>query len=285
MGQRTLPEGVNYIDFLLGELGDPITNMGTYLGGMQKGISDKLFFLNHIHPAVIVDFGSADGSVVAEIHQRKPNIKLIGYDISPDMLELSKQKHPGITFIEKWDEVVAEVRNKPNTCLLLSSVLHEVYSYSDTEGVEQFWKNIMSAGFEYIVVRDTIPSRDIEEVAHDRFKQDVEIVRDVVTKQGNEELIQDYENRWGSLDKSYKNFVRFVLMYRYRDNWSRERLEDYLPISYEQLLDLFLGEWENHYRIIYDKQFKFKPIQRSFDRDFGVSLRKDLHLKLILRKR
>ncbi len=73
-------------------------------------------------------------------------------------------------------------------------------------------------------------------------------------------------------------------MYRYKENWSRERLEDYLPLTYEGMLNKILPKYADKYKIIYDKKFKFKPIQSSFNKDFGISSRQDIHLKMILRK-
>lgn len=267
-----------YFNSHIGEaLNDPFTDFGSYLSGMSKGASDKLFFLNHIKPDVIVDFGSANGYVLNQIQQYNPNIMLIGYDISPDMLTISKTSYPEIKFTNDWSDVVSNIQNYKNPCLLLSSVIHEVYSYSSEDGVKQFWNNIFNAGFEYIVIRDTIPSEKLEKILN--FKKDVERVKQIV----DPELVQDYESKWGSIEKDYKNFVRFVLMYRYKENWSRERLEDYLSLTYEAILNKILPEYGKNYRIIYDKRFKFKPIQSSFSKDFGIPLRHDIHLKMILR--
>lgn len=282
------PHDPDSVDSLLREMTlthEPVTNMDTYLSGMTKGVQDKLFFMNLIQPDLIVDFGAADGFVLNEIKKRRPFVSVLGYDISPDMITQAHERHPNIPMTSHWSEVEAAIKKHRKPCLLLSSVIHEVYSYSNEEGVARFWREILSAGFEFIVVRDTIPKRDIELIASRRFRKDVIQVKQVVRMHGDDDLLHDYEDRWGPIDQSYKNLVRFILMYRYKENWSRERLEDYLPVSYEELLDQFLVNHNQDYRVIYDKSFKFKPIQRAFDVDFGVSLRTDLHLKLILRKK
>lgn len=74
-------------------------------------------------------------------------------------------------------------------------------------------------------------------------------------------------------------------MYRYKENWSRERLEDYLPLTYEAILNKIMPEYGKTYKIIYEKRFKFKPIQSSFSKDFDIPLRDDIHLKMILRRK
>jgi hypothetical protein len=261
------------------ELNDPFTDLGSYLSGMAKGVSDKLFFLHHIKPDLIVDFGSANGYVLSQIHQSNPSIALIGYDISPEMIGASTSSYPNIKFTNNWSEVASNVHKYKSPTLLLSSVIHEVYSYSSPDGVTQFWNNIFNAGFEFIVIRDTIPSENLQKVFN--FKKDVERVKKVA----DPELVKDYEAKWGSIDKDYKNFVRFVLMYRYKENWSRERLEDYLPLTYEAILNKIMPEYGKTYKIIYEKRFKFKPIQSSFSKDFDIPLRDDIHLKMILRRK
>jgi hypothetical protein len=253
----------------------PPPNMQAYITGLKKGTADKMFFLNHIKPDLIVDFGSADGFLLGEIHRLYPHIKLIGYDIATEMISRSRQSYPQIAFTNKWDKIPPIVKHFRNPCVLLSSVIHEVYSYSSPEAVEKFWNLLFDSGFEYIVIRDTIPPSKIEKVSG--FEKDVEKVRKIV----DPALLSDYENKWGPIDKDYKNFIRFILMYRYKENWARERLEDYLPLTYEALI----AKITDKYRIIYDKSFKFKPIQQSFTKDFGVSLRGDTHLKMIIRKK
>lgn len=255
------------------------SNLTSYLKGMSKGAADKMFFLKHINPDLIVDFGSANGFILGQIHKHHPNIDLIGYDISPDMINTSQQQYPEIKFSNNWSNVMSFIGKYKKPCLLLSSVIHEVYSYSSPEGIEEFWRNIFNGGFEFIVIRDTIPSEKLEKIFN--FQKDVEKIKKVV----DPELLADYESRWGPISKDYKNFVRFVLMYRYKENWSRERLEDYLPLTYETILDRILPEHGVNYKIIYDKRFKYKPIQSSFSRDFNIPIREDIHLKMILRKR
>jgi SAM-dependent methyltransferase len=259
------------------DLNTKFSDFTSYLSGMAKGVVDKLFFLKFIKPDMLVDFGSADGFILKQIHKYNPNINLIGYDISPDMITIAKEKIPDIQFTNNWLDAIKDVKRYKNSCLLLSSVIHEVYSYSTSEAIEYFWESIFNAGFEYIVIRDTIPSEKIEKVIN--FKKDVEQVKKIV----DPKLLDDYENSWGPIDKSYKNFIRFVLMYRYRNNWSRERLEDYLSLTYESMLLKILPKYNDRYKIIYDKKFKFKPIQTSFAKDFNIPLRQDIHLKMILR--
>lgn len=257
----------------------PASDKAAYLKGMAKGADDKLFFLNQIKPDLIVDFGSADGYILNKISEQNKNITLVGFDISPEMVDMSNKKYSHITFTDNWSKIESTIKKFKNPTILLSSVIHEVYSYSSKDGVHEFWNRVFGTGFKYVVIRDTIPGNKIENKID--YSKDLESVKKIV----DPEYLEDYENKWGPLEKSYKNFVRFVLMYRYKSNWSRESLEDYLPLTYENLVNAVIPEYtQNNYSIIYQKRFKFKPIERSFSKDFGINLRHDLHLKMILKR-
>ena len=252
---------------------EPIKDYPAYVAGMSRGASDKMFFLHHIHPDLIVDFGCADGAVLAAIHAKYPDIKLVGYDISPSMEGRFKKNNPDLDFTSNWNEAKREARQFQHSCLLLSSVIHEVYSYSHSKEISQFWKEVFSSGFEYIVIRDTIP-KGIDTVKN--YKADVEKVKKVV----DPVLLADYERKWGNISDSYRTFIRFLMVYRYKHNWDRESVENYMPLTYNTMLDRV----PKNYKVIYDKSFKFKPVASSIMKDYGVSVRKNTHLKLILRK-
>ena len=251
----------------------PIGDYPSYIGGMNASTSDKTFFLNHIHPDLIVDFGCADGSVLASIHDRHPEIVLVGYDISSAMEHRFKKNNPDLLFFSDWNKAKSYARKFKKSCLLLSSVIHEVYSYSTSKEIGDFWSEVFDSGFKYVVIRDTIP-KGIDTVKD--YKNDVDKVKKVV----DPSYLADYERKWGSIESSYRNFVRFLLVYRYKDNWARESVENYMPLTYNTLV----RKIPDTYKIIYDKSFKFKPVTGSISKDYDVTLRKNTHLKMILRK-
>ena len=143
--EKYLLEIISIIDEV-GLTDNPMADKEQYLQGMRKGIDDKLFFLHHIKPDLIVDFGSADGYILSQIQENFPHIDLIGYDISPDMIKVSSENHPNIKFTKSWNEIRPEIPKYKNPVLLLSSVIHEVYSYSDQEGIDRFWKVMFQSG-------------------------------------------------------------------------------------------------------------------------------------------
>ena len=70
----------------------PISDIESYIQGMELGYIDKLFFIDKITPDVIVDFGCADGTILSKVRLLNPNIKLIGYDLDKNMLSSAKSK-------------------------------------------------------------------------------------------------------------------------------------------------------------------------------------------------
>ena len=241
---------------------------------MSKGLTDKAFFLKRIKPDFILDFGCADGALISYIRQEYPDIQCAGYDISPAMENHFKVNNPDVPFFSDWNAARNHAKKFHNSCILLSSVIHEVYSYGDPKEIHQFWNDIFGSNFEYVVIRDTIP-KGIDKIKD--FKGDIEKVKRVV----DPILLADYEQKWGKLESSYRNFIRFLLVYRYKHNWARESLENYLPLTYNTLI----RKIPDNYRIIYDKSFKFKPVASDITKDYGISVRKDTHLKMIIRKK
>jgi trans-aconitate methyltransferase len=128
---------------------NPIPNINIYIDNMNKGLNDKLFFINKVNIDTLVDFGCADGTLLNEIHKINPNINLIGYDIDYNMMKISKNKYPNIDFYFDWNDVINNINNENINALLLSSVIHEVYSYGTSKEIKKFWKQIFNENFKY----------------------------------------------------------------------------------------------------------------------------------------
>lgn len=266
---------IKYIE--LAEDAPPIADYENYIKSMNKSLGSKMWFLDKITPDCIVDFGCADGSLLKKVHEKDPSISLMGYDIDSGMEKRFKENNPTIPFTGNWNEAVKFSKQYSNSCVLLSSVIHEVYSYSSTagHGVYKFWKQLFGAGFKYVVIRDTIPDR-IDIIKPSDFSDDVAKVKAKV----DPKYLADFESKNGPIDSSYRLFVRFILTYRYRDNWDRESLENYLPLSYSTLL----RKIPSSYKIIDGANYKFAPIAASFKNDYDIELKVNTHLNLILQR-
>jgi 23S rRNA U2552 (ribose-2'-O)-methylase RlmE/FtsJ len=264
-----------FLEELVGE--NEISNYQTYADGMAKSMDDKLFFVNNIDFDVIVDFGCANGIFLSKLQTMKPNVKIIGYDLDDVMLSKARVVlGEDALLTSSWDEVVNELSNYENPLLNLSSVIHEVYSYSHSSVIKKFWeKQVFGGNFKWITIRDMIPSSDIHKNEIENFRQDVKRVR----KRANNSFLNDFEKRWGSIDDNYRTFCHFLLKYRYIDNWEREVSENYLPVS----LETVKTKIPSSYSIEYEQDFIVPFIKDKVGKDFGVKITHSTHVKMILR--
>jgi hypothetical protein len=255
----------------------PITDINKYNQDMIMSMEDKLFFLNKINTDLLVDFGCADAKVLSEIRKRKPQLSLMGYDISNEMLNIARTNLPNATFTNNWNEVKSAAYNHDNPALLLSSVIHEVYSYSDTKDIKPFWNDKVFGGlFKYIVIRDMIPSVDLQRQDFLKFREDAK----KINKYADKKYLNSFERIWGLIDNDYRTLLHWLLKYPYIDNWEREVKENYLPLTLETLYKKI----PSNYKIIYKNHYIFAPLRNNVFRDFGINLNHTTHTKMIIER-
>jgi hypothetical protein len=251
----------------------PIADTIKYLEAMKKGLSDKLFFLNKIDLDCLVDFGSADGTLLNYLHKYKPNIKLIGYDIDENMINISRRNYNDIKFESDWNKVIENISTKDynNTGLLLSSVVHEVYSYGVGKEIKNFWNNqVFNNNFKYVIIRDMIPSTYFE-------KMNIIDINKIKEK-SNKQHLEDFQNKWGDIGENYRILLHWLLKYTYTDNWERELNENYVPLTIETLKTKIPNNW----KIIFEEHYVYDFIKQQIKKEFDVELTDPTHLKMII---
>ena len=108
-----------------------ISNYNTYNSGMNKSYLDKIFFLDKIENVEsVLDFGCASGDILKHIHDTDPELKLYGYDNDSNMIDIANDRYSDIAIFESNFEELITYLNPETSLLNLSSVIHEVYSYS-----------------------------------------------------------------------------------------------------------------------------------------------------------
>ncbi len=269
-----------FLEELVGE--DAISNIDLYNEGMEKSMEDKLFFVKEqkIDFDVIVDFGCANGKFLENIKRIKPDVKIIGYDLDESMLGKARiVLGDNVLLTSDWKVVVSELSKGYKSPLLnLSSVIHEVYSYSRPNVIKFFWeKQVFSGLFKYITVRDMLPSLEMSKNVYSKFKDDVEKVK----KLADPFYLESFEKRWAKMDTNYRTFVHFLLKYRYTDNWTRELNENYLPVS----LETIKKRVPSSYSIVYEKDFIVPFIQNQVKEDFDIVITHSTHTKMIIKNK
>ena len=249
-----------------------IKDYDVYTAGMRKSLRDKLFFEGLIDDSVnkIVDFGCADGQLLAQVHTDFPEWQLIGVDNNEKMLDLAQERCPDAEFYTN----LAYVGNCEGSILNLSSVIHEVYSYSSEEEIANFWKQVFKKGWKYISIRDMIMKQDVSwrDVDYNDYIS--------VTRKADEKQLKEFTRQWGSVLRQ-KNMLHYLLKYRYTQNWSREVKENYFPISLEQLLQKIPSTYE----IVYFNHYILPFTKLKVRADFGIEIRDNTNVKILLRRR
>ena len=151
-------------------------------------------------------------------------------------------------------------------------MIHEVYSYSNINGIDKFWNNVFGYDYGYIAIRDFCVSRSVNR------QSDINDYTKVI--RGADELqIMDYESIWGSL-RDNRNLIHYLMKYRYKENWDREVRENYFPITLEQLLSKIPTY---KYEIIYFEDYILPFTSSKIKQDFDVDIHDNTHVKLLLR--
>ena len=269
----------------MAEIGKPFKSIESYNDSMRKSMKDKLFFLDFISgtKCLFVDFGCADGTllnVLFEHFMDKTDLNgYIGYDISSEMINLAKTKFDyctrNVIFTDQWDKVLEELNSfNGKKVLVLSSVIHEVYSYCTEDEIEQFWDRVLNSKFDYICIRDMMYSLDMYRPTKPLLSH-----RSNCGKLQVEPLkscLKQFEDLWGSVNNN-KNFIHFLLKYRWQINWDREVHENYFPIELNDFLDIFY----ERYNITYLKRFRIPFLEECWKKDFDITIDDYTHIKVI----
>lgn len=252
-----------------------IHNYSAYTEGMKKSLLDKIFFMDKIEARVIVDYGCADGTLIHFLSTLFPELKYIGYDIDEKMLARAREKcgadEQRFVFTSDWERVETEAKSG-SSAIILSSVIHEVYAYGTRRDVDDMWDRVFYGSFDYIVVRDMIPSISMDK------KSDINDVKQLLRKADPRQL-RDFEQTWGSIEQ-HKNLVHFLLKYRYTDNWDREVKENYFPLNREELISSI----PDNYQIAFHEHFVLPFLKKTVERDYSIFLKDATHLKLVLER-
>ena len=272
------------------EIGGKFGNIISYNENMAKGMEDKLFFLNELpkgHEYTFVDFGCADGTLInylVNIYNNYYTNAYIGYDISDTMIDLDKTNFNGgaedVLFTNDWKEVIIKLNDTyryKKKVLILSSVIHEVYSYAtDEDDIINFWRKVVDSGFDYICIRDMMYSDDLNRPSDPIIIDKMNGIYNNSSQHIKQK--EDFIKRWGSF-YNMKNVVHFLLKYRWIVNWDRELNENYFPITIDDMIKN-ITEFGT-YNLMYFKRFRVPFIDECIKNDFNITLKDNTHIKAI----
>ena len=272
------------------DVGAKFKNLRLYNYEMAQGLEDKLFFLEHLpneNGYIFVDFGCADGTLIDSLYHILPADNLfIGFDVSDQMIDLAKTKRTdspnNVIFTTDWRDVqYALMGSDRKKVLILSSVVHEVFSYAkSTKDIDTFWKRVLETGFDYICVRDMMVPNDTRNTATptewiNNIKWDA---KNNVPAGRREQFCE----KWGPIEIKY-NALHYLLKYRWQINWDREVNENYFPID----IEVFLDKFKSSYNLDYFNRFIVPFIKDKIKEDFSITLGDTdfTHIKAIFSKK
>ena len=250
-----------------------IRDLNIYLKRMERSVMDKMFFIDKVFEPIqnILDFGCANGGTIKSLELFFGDYRYIGYDVSEEMVEAAKKNVPEAEFYTRWEDISLD---PSQTLINISSTVHEVYSYSGHDEIEQFWDRVWNSGFKYVSIRDmSVPK------GCDRDCEPAQLAAVRACKAYAEKL-REYESVWGPI-VSEKQLTHFLLKYSYTQNWAREVRENYLPISTEALL----ARIPDCYEVTWLRTYTLPYVAWQVERDFGVRLSTPTHIQLICKKR
>ncbi len=118
---------------------DRFYNEINYLNTMNLSMKFKAVILDYIVGNTVLDVGPGGGGLLNLIEDKQPNLNVIGIDISQNVIdELNKKKS-----LEKrhWKVIKGDALNLKNyfkekeiDTIIFSSIIHELFSYIETDG-------------------------------------------------------------------------------------------------------------------------------------------------------
>lgn len=286
-----------------------VDDLGEYNYKMNNATKDKAFFVPMIDEFyTLYDFGCADMSLLKYVYDNDPYMMLgIGYDIEESYNPQCKYCYDNVFMcdsLEKFKKNKAKFRGE--SVLNLSSVIHEIYSYSTEDEIKEFWDMVFNSGFDYISIRDMFYSYKFTFNEDGKFYQmgyrreylekDMdELLTRIWTKSSYEVLdMYDcvvsfisafYESVHVSYNDlySHQDLIEFLLKYSYIQNWEKESQECYFPISFRELVDMV----PDSYEIVYKKEYCLDYTRGKVINDFKEDLLcyTNTHGKLLLKRK
>jgi hypothetical protein len=253
--------------------------LDTYHLRLRSSIKDKLWFVSRVPEDVTVfaDFGCADGALLANLKAER-QCDVIGYDRNKSSIEAAIARSPQGGF---WTphlalfaaELDALHKQGKKSCLILSSVVHEVLS--EGTSFHSFWKTIRALGCDYIAIRDMGVEHDLYDTPVEPSLEQALMRSDKLTHwllYGCEEV-----GRVGNK----REMLEGLLKYDYEDT-TKEYAETYLSLSAEQWINLTTVG--SGYQLRHFDHYPLAYHVRRWEEDFGVSIKEPTHVNLLLKK-
>lgn len=227
-------------------------NYNTYLKGMSKAQTEKLFFLSNPNINMkdyntIIDFGCATADVLKCCAQTET--RCIGIDHDNYMLMKAKENFPDGIYYNSLEQMLADGNKITNkTLIIFNSVLHEIGEYSGN------LIKLLDGTGATIVIRDMNYADGNEGFSQEDLSK--------LVRHGYADRLADFIAKYG-IDLG-EQFLHYLLKYTYIDNWELELNEDYFSFDLAFFVNK-LADGKPLYSYRYMLEYKRKQVLKHFD--------------------
>ena len=214
----------------------------SYCAALDAGSQEKLALIRPWitpgPPGIILDIGSGTGKLTAALAQLYPMCEVLGIDYSKSMTELAQRRYCDsyLNLSFQWGTVNTLNLSTANT-IILSSVLHEVYSYSNdslqavSDMLEDSYNLLLPGG--RIIIRDFIQPKFPEKavILHHRLDDirnghDFESFQKTFSRNISLGSIRKC-NQWKIYETNIGSAYEYIYRKDFHEMWEFELLERY----------------------------------------------------------
>jgi SAM-dependent methyltransferase len=204
-----------------------------YVAGMEKSIPEKEKLMPYVKEGSILEIGCGAGAVLELLSKNFPKSAITGIDNSEQMLSAAtgrKYSNSNVSIIQ-GDALNRQFENGSIDTIILSSVLHEIYSYNNyqIDALEKALSNAceMLAPGGRIIIRDGImpaPQTFYLKFGNDETKASFKkFAEDFIPRKISYSPASDS----GFPELSSADAYEFLSKYFYKENWAIEVKEQF----------------------------------------------------------
>lgn len=244
-----------------------IKDLDIYIQRMDAALPDKAWWLSYIDDSIdtVVDFGCATGRLQHMIESIAPGkYRYIGID---NAYEMRRNFVADGEIYASFQEAIGHF-NPATSVLVFNSVLHEIFTYSSKSEILSFQHILTTVPFAYIAIRDMYQKNNINFPDGENYLQAIQ----------NSPYAAQF-NEFKALSRHTKPYVlakEFFLKYRYKENWDREKKEQYLWDWKKYLQNLL-----KNVTIAYEEDFYIPFVAHKIEEDFHINYSETTHKKML----
>lgn len=250
---------------------DRFYNEEKYLATMDSGLSNKSVLLNYITGNSVLDVGPGGGSLIDLITEQMPDKAVFGIDLSENVVRtlVKKKSDQNKTWnIIKGNALELDKHLIPGSIdtIIYSSIIHELYSYIETDGKKfnlDTVKNAIDSAYDVlpiggrVIVRDGIKTEPENQYRIIEFKNpsDIEILKN---------YCKDFRGRDVTFESAGPNRVKMLvndaMEFLYTYTWGpdsyalevKEQFGYFTPTGWTEFVN---DKFKDKFRIIELKHF------------------------------